>query len=646
MSPSTVSKYDHSFTSIADEFVRALRGGNTPSLEAFIDRYPEFEDEIRDEFPLLLMAEEINLHTRKETTVAPLPEMIGKYRVKSEIGKGGMGRVYAATAPGSKREMAVKVLMVTGSEHRDSLIRFQRETKSAGRLNHPNIVPVVDYGTHDQFLYFVMPRIKGIDLSKLIEGLSLERARSATSNMSMDWRMVAEVGAQVAGALGYAHSQGLIHRDIKPANLIMESNGRVWVSDFGLVKNLRCDQSLSRTGDLIGTPRYMAPEQLRGVSDTRSDIYGLGLTLYELATGNRAWDNLSGQDLIFRRSSLELPPIQSANPAIPDALCTVIMKCCAFRPDDRYQTANEVQYVLNRYLHGHKVGDRRKLRNAERSILKRKPIRVARAVATVAGIGLFVALMYSASRPANPFSDPVNSASLLKDSETRSKFIDQIPALINEVVNSNDTELRRAFGHIAKETLNRTITSDSEIPENVKNDIRQAVEAKLDSLTSEIPRIEGDPMVAVMSPIVAQIQPLAWVLVQVDRSGLKDREKQSARRLLSTLNKQISEGRIDPVRVAALHQKLFELAPPETMESVGGSETAASAMSDFSLRRFLGFVEIEVSASEDMVAVPQQIPSQSNVMRTLDAALKNPEIRKLIQNIQVDPEVRKAMTYP
>lgn len=637
MSASTVPDQDLSFTAIAEDFVRALRDGQSPEMEEYIQRYPKFEEEIRDEFPLMVMAEEINHHTKKELHSPPLPAAIGKYRIKSEIGKGGMGRVYAATAPGSIRDVAIKVLLVSGPEHRDSLIRFQREAKSAGKLNHPNIVPVYDYGVHEQYLYFVMPRIKGIDLSKLIDGLSVERARSSVCNLSMDWRMVAEVGSQVAGALGYAHSQGLIHRDIKPANLIMENNGRTWVSDFGLVKNLRCDQSLSRTGDLIGTPRYMAPEQLRGVSDARSDIYGLGLTLYELATGHRAWDNLSGQDLVFRRSSLELPPIQSANPAIPDTLCDIIMKCCAFRPDDRYQTANEVQYVLNRYLHGHKVGDRRKDRNSDRSILKRKPIRIARACATLSGIAIFVGFMYSAAQPRTAI-DPNISVAMMNSREPQTNVdtplknqTEEAPAV---AVKSETTDT--VVPHVSPTSIHRVASEHED-----ESAAPQAEEPSTKTLESEEQVLPNEPKPREFAAALEQpsILPYAhqfdWVSTQVVDSGLKDREKAAGQKLLLALSREIFDGNINAAQVERLRMKLNRLVEIASVPADDAS-TKHPKLSDIALRQFLGYVELEVSAAKDRVLLPQQVPTD-NVLTSIDTALKNPEVRRFLQNLSTTP---------
>ncbi len=634
----TMTDLDESFSNVAEAFVLALRSGENPSIEEFAERFPKYASDIRDEFPLILMAEQLNAHVKKETIAPATPQVIGKYRITGEIGRGGMGRVYAATQEGLNRQVAIKVVNISGTEQCDSLIRFQREAKSAGKMNHPNIVPVYDYGIQDQLLYFVMPRIKGLDLSRIVDGLSLERSRTSSRSLSMDWRMIAEVGAQVAGALSYAHSQGMVHRDIKPANLIMESNGRVWVTDFGLVKNTMGDQSISRTGDLIGTPRYMAPEQLRGLSDARSDIYGLGLTLYELATGKRAWDDLSGSELITRRSSLELPPIRSVNNEIPDSLCTIIMKCCAFKPDDRYQTASEVQFVLNRYLQGHRVGDRRKVRNSDRSILKRRPIRLIRAAATVIGIGAFGGAIFLFTRPKNPFVDPVESIAMLKDDEVRSNFIKQLPSVVEHVIFSEDTELRSAVGEVAKETFSRDIEANEQLPADVKEEMKKQISTHVSEFVSgKIPTEEPQPEQPVPAhPLLVQACEFDWVSSQLNESGLSPREKAAGQRLLMGLKKGILEQRIGQPAMDKLRRNAQKLVAANPSE-VEGIQTPTPQLSDNSLRTFLGHVELAVSDrnhADDRVVLPVQQRSTGTVVNAIDTALRNPEVRNFLNSLK------------
>lgn len=628
---------DESFSNVAEAFVQALRSGKNPSIEEFAARFPKYAADIRDEFPLILMAEQLNLHVKKEAGPNSSPKSIGKYRITGEIGRGGMGIVYAATQDGLNRQVAIKVVNVSGTQQCDSLIRFQREAKSAGKLSHPNIVPVYDYGVQDQLLYFVMPRIKGLDLSRIVDGLSLERSKSSAKGMAMDWRMIAEVGAQVAGALEYAHTQGMIHRDIKPANLIMESNGRVWVTDFGLVKNTSGDQTLSRTGDLIGTPRYMAPEQLRGLSDARSDIYGLGLTLYELATGRRAWDDLSGTDLLTRRSSLELPPIRSVNSEIPESLCTIIMKCCAFKPDDRYQTASEVQFVLNRYLQGHRVGDRRKARNSERSILKRRPIQLMRAAATLVGIGIFASVLYYTTQPKNPFKDPHASVSMLKDDQVRKDFIKQIPSIIDRVVHSQDADLRNAVGDVARETLTSELESNESIPDQFKDEIKKHVNQVSDYIAEGRHPNEAHAQEHPLNPLLVQACEFDWLVPQLSESGLSAREKGAGQKLLMSLKKGILEQRLVQSTLDKLRRNADKLVATGSSGESKDGPNARPQLTDNSLRVLLGHVELAVSdrnSLDDRVVVPIQQRPSGTVVNAIDTALRNPEVRNFLNSLK------------
>ncbi|MEM7455500.1 MAG: serine/threonine-protein kinase [Planctomycetota bacterium] len=279
---------------------------------------------------------------KRDSFVGEIPPQLGNYLLGEPIGRGAMGVVFRATQLGLTRPVAIKVL------RRDALWieeRFEREAKLASRLYHPNIVPVFDYGeTENNILFLAMP---------FIQGQSLDRLRSLPArNAKEKWRRLATLGRDCADALNYAHSSGVIHRDIKPANLILGDDDNIWITDFGLAKLDYDDNKLSRAGEVIGTPFYMAPEQIRGECDERSDIYSLGLTLYELAVGDRAWGD---DDERFAR----LPSPRSRNKSIPKPLSDIISRACAICPNERYQTAEELKVVLNRYLVREKVADRR-----------------------------------------------------------------------------------------------------------------------------------------------------------------------------------------------------------------------------------------------------------------------------------------------
>ena len=303
--------------SIAEEFSQQVAAGKNPSVQEFASRYPEFADEIRELFPTLAVITKVL--PGDKTELLPFDDChrnktIADFRLLRELGRGGMGIVYEAEQISLGRRVALKVLPTTyllGSKRKE---RFDREAKAAGRLHHSNIVPLFGVGSSEGLAFLIMQLIPGVSLDKLIVQLrqasqldsifghvdvtpsieecetiaigehDVEDYRSDQVDIGYDyWRDVASIGKQVAEALQYAHEQGILHRDIKPGNLISDVDQRIWVSDFGLAKIVDSDD-LTKTGDVLGTIKYMAPERLCGESDSRSDIYALGTTLYELAT--------------------------------------------------------------------------------------------------------------------------------------------------------------------------------------------------------------------------------------------------------------------------------------------------------------------------------------------------------------------------
>ena len=203
-----------------------------------------------------------------------------------------MGIVYEAVQESLGRHVAFKAIHHV---HLDAkrLQRFQRETQAVARLHHANIVPIFGAGEHEGLPYYVMQYIAGSGLDALLAAWRREGVPRGQGH----WRFVAAVGAQAAEALQYAHEQGILHRDIKPANLLIDEHDCVWVTDFGLAK-LTGHDDLTASGDVIGTLRYLAPESLRGETDARSDVYSLGLTLYELLTLAPPFGELTPSELL------------------------------------------------------------------------------------------------------------------------------------------------------------------------------------------------------------------------------------------------------------------------------------------------------------------------------------------------------------
>lgn len=328
---------------LAEEFARRLRNGESCDVESFVGRCPEHPNQLREALLAVEMMEQ--LKPRREW-----PEVLGEYRILREIGRGGMGIVYEADHKALGRRVAIKVLPIAADEKTRE--RFRREAQAAARLHHTNIVPVFGVGERDGQCYYVMQRIYGRALQPATQTGESADATSrvlVSQHKSNTFRAVAEIGIQVADALQYAHAQGVLHRDIKPSNLILDENGIVWVSDFGVAKLVEAPD-LTRTGDIVGTLRYMPPERFAGVSDPRGDVYSLGITLTELLTAKPVFPDLSAEELIHRISTAQRPRPRSIHPTIPPDLETVVLKATARDPEQRYQTAGELADDLRRFI--------------------------------------------------------------------------------------------------------------------------------------------------------------------------------------------------------------------------------------------------------------------------------------------------------
>jgi serine/threonine protein kinase len=260
-----------------------------------------------------------------------------------------MGIVYEAVQEPLGRRVAVKVLPWHAHGDATSRQRFLREARAVAKLQHPHIVPIHAVGEQDGLPYYVMP---------IIDGHGLDRLLADPSTLPADpvgrARWVARLGLQAAEALAHAHGQGILHRDIKPANLLLDSSGTLWLADFGLAK-LADDLSLTATGALSGTLRYLAPECLRSEADARSDLYSLGLTLYELLVGRPAFPELDRVRLLHQIESSRVAEPRQLVPALPRDLETIVLKAMAHDRSARYATADALADDLRRFLDGHPI---------------------------------------------------------------------------------------------------------------------------------------------------------------------------------------------------------------------------------------------------------------------------------------------------
>jgi serine/threonine protein kinase len=380
---------------LAAEFMDRLRQGQRPSTEEYAAQHPELAEEIRELFPTIAMTE--RLKARQEQTsggrvtlgAAPLTRL-GDFRIIREIGRGGMGVVFEAEQESLGRRVAVKVLprqTLLGEKH---LKRFQREARIAANLHHTNIVEIFGVGELDGFNYYVMQLIEGVGLDAVVPELAKaiqfasgsesapaivppekDRVNATVRQLlgaegfenrrlfSTYWQNVARLGWQAADALSYAHSQGVLHRDIKPANLLLDTQGMVWLADFGLAKAAQSDD-VSLSKDIVGTVRYMPPEQFQGSNDHRSDIYSVGLTLYELLALRPAYEETDQSRLIQHITQGPPPTAPSAtSPGIPRDLETIILKAISHNAGERYQSAGEMADDLRSFLEDRPLRARR-----------------------------------------------------------------------------------------------------------------------------------------------------------------------------------------------------------------------------------------------------------------------------------------------
>lgn len=348
---------------------------------------------------------------------------IGDFEILGQLGQGGMGIVYEALQVSLHRHVALKIISPSISSSPKQLERFKREAATAARLHHTNIVPVFGSGDENGIHYYAMQLINGTPLHQAVRSIRESKTYSFESTGSKShiansvrskplptrvdslksdlanqedplgkisttrvphesaielqqptgvlnqfdgsekqkndyWLRVSHCVADIADALNYAHEQGVLHRDVKPSNLIMDQNGTVWITDFGLAKFDDSD-GLTKTGDMVGTLRYMSPEQFNGDGDSRSDVCSLGLTLFELLVLNPAYSETRSAPLMKLKSEQPPPSPRQFEPTIPKDLETIVLKACATLPADRYQSAGDMRDDLICFIEGRAISARR-----------------------------------------------------------------------------------------------------------------------------------------------------------------------------------------------------------------------------------------------------------------------------------------------
>lgn len=341
-------------TEILDDYLRKMEAGEAVDRSDLVAAHPELGEALTE---YLTKLDELN---RMVGGDAPSSEIIGKqlgdFRLIRELGRGGMGIVYLAQQISLDRMVAVKLLPFASLLEPKYIERFKNEARAAAQLEHPNIVPVYSIGLDDGIHYYAMRYITGQSLDQVIAAARAEADESATPRKLTAEHLskLLQQFAEVAEALHRAHEYGVVHRDIKPSNLLLDSQGKLWLADFGLAR-FQTDVPLTRTGEMIGTMRYMSPEQAAGraeLIDHRTDIYSLAITLYEAISLEHAVTGVEGPALL-RTIEQETPTrLRKLCPGLPVDVQTLVEKAMAKYRDDRYTSADLFAQDLRRASSG------------------------------------------------------------------------------------------------------------------------------------------------------------------------------------------------------------------------------------------------------------------------------------------------------
>lgn len=355
-----------------DEYVIAVEEGYEPDRPEFLNKYEPIREQLNAYLDQIdwLNEESSAIHTAQDSLKARSTTGLDydDFEIDCELGRGAMGIVYKAFQKSLQRWVAIKVLPYGALLDEQRTQRFWREARIAAALEHPGIVSVYGFGRHKDMCFYAMKLVEGRSLDRHLRVAEAKHQESDASKQAFSvtpspiegpdrFRNIAKLVAEAADAIHAAHAVGVIHRDIKPSNLIVDSRGCVKVTDFGLAIDT-ADLGLTRSGEVVGTIRYMSPEQAtgkRGLVDQRSDIYCLGATLYELLTYRPPFARESLADVVREKEEGILIQPRSIDSTIPRALQTITLKAMRADPRDRYQSANELAEDLRNFLLGRRI---------------------------------------------------------------------------------------------------------------------------------------------------------------------------------------------------------------------------------------------------------------------------------------------------
>jgi hypothetical protein len=356
--PALSSSPDHACELIWTELAARRELGEALDPLSWYARFPRWREQLqgwfRDQGLLSdslqadpATVEHTPLNGEGATTVARPPgRMFGRYRLLDELGRGGMGVVYQAKDTLLGRIVALKMIGSGQLMRKEGVERFYREARAVAHLNHPHIVPLYEIGEHEGQHYFTMAYAAGGSLAQ------------HKQRVGADPRTTAAMIEQIARAVHFAHGKGILHRDLKPGNIMIGERGEPLVSDFGLAKFVDADAELTHEGILVGTPAYMAPELAEGkpsAASARSDVWSLGVMLYELATGKRPFAGTGAKEVAMNVMLTEPVRPRAVKPKLDRGLETIILKCLEREPGRRYTTAEELGEDLARWSRGEPI---------------------------------------------------------------------------------------------------------------------------------------------------------------------------------------------------------------------------------------------------------------------------------------------------
>ncbi len=434
---------------VLERYLADLENGSLTDCESVLAAHPDLADELRPYLDSLRMLHSAarDMKIDKIADAAEIREttkrrQIGDYRIVREIGRGGMGIVYEAHQESLNRQVALKILPFAAVLDQRQIARFRTEAQAAAQLHHSHIVPVFAVGQEQGVYYYAMQYIEGQSLEHAIDELrqaeknraeystKVDGARNgSTTTLSIDarrrwssqhathsdfYRTVARLGIEAAQALHHAHQHGILHRDVKPSNLLLDKQGRLWVTDFGLAR-MQCDNGVTLTGDVVGTLRYMSPEQANGeaIVDARTDVYSLGVTLYELLTRRHAHPGDDRQTLLRHIAGEDPIAPRRIDPAVPVDLETIVLSAMAKARDERYASAWALAEDLERFLTG-------KPTLARRPTLTDRAVKWARrhrSLVTLAASAMLVLCIVSVAALVTVVREQARTAAALTDSE-------------------------------------------------------------------------------------------------------------------------------------------------------------------------------------------------------------------------------------